>query len=121
MYQLSPDTQTEAPSWISEITGWLVRCEDHLVAVKRDLDEVNRKVDSILSWPTAHDDHVLGFHEPFAPDGPNQIFAQGGHLGSGDLNSLGMYLILKCNLHQFTSVTRGLRGLQPGGSDPNPG
>jgi len=93
MHRLS--TQFETPPLIdtNEIIGWLIRYDAHLAEVKRDLGEINRKLDHLL--PLLSADHMLGFRGPPASAGPNPIQTQNDPLGSEGFNPTGTYLTLK--------------------------
>jgi len=65
MDQLSFDAQLKASPLINDIVKRLIRYESNLAEIKRNLDEVNRKVDSLLDQPTAN--HTPEFNDPFAP------------------------------------------------------
>ena len=65
MDQLSFDAQLKSSPLINDIVKRLIRYENNLAEVKRNLDEVNRKVDSLLEQPTAN--HTPEFSDPFTP------------------------------------------------------
>jgi len=77
------NTQPGAPPFVDEIARWYER---HLAEIKRDLDEVNRKVDCLLSRPTAY--HSLEPDDPFFPFA-NQILTLRGPLDLEESNALG--------------------------------
>jgi len=58
---------------------WLIRYESYLVEVKRELREVNRKLEYLVSLSTV--DHTSRFHDFSAPSGPDQTRIQNGPLG----------------------------------------
>ena len=65
MDQLSFDAQLKASPLINDIVKRLIRYESNVAEIKRGLDEVNRKVDSLLDQSTAS--HTPEFNDPFAP------------------------------------------------------
>ena len=65
MDQLSFDAQLKVSPLINDIVKRLIRYESNLSEIKRNLDEVNRKVDSLLDQSTAG--HAPEFNDPFAP------------------------------------------------------
>jgi hypothetical protein len=65
MDQLSFDAQLKASPLINDIVKRLIRYESNLAEIKRNLDEVNRKVDSLLDQSTTN--HAPEFNDPFAP------------------------------------------------------
>ena len=65
MDQLSFDAQLKTSPLINDIVKRLIRYENNVAEIKRNLDEVNRKVDSLLEQSTA--DHAPEFNDPFAP------------------------------------------------------
>lgn len=107
------DAQPNALPLAKNIVERLTRYESNLAGIKRDLDEVNRKVDFLLRQPTTN--HGPGFNGPFAPGnvtplngsrpptsstrhefpsdvvGPNLILTQTGPLDFEEFNSLGAY------------------------------
>jgi len=106
MYEPSLDARLEIPPYIKEITGWLIRYENTLAAVKRDLDEVNRKIDRVLYGPAVY--HALGSHDSLASVGPNHAPTNKGHITPGGSHSLGAFLLLRCCLHCLINVASGL-------------
>jgi len=106
MYEPSPDARLEVPSYTKEITGWLIRCENTLDVVKRDLDEVNRKIDRVLYGPAVY--HALGSHDSLASVGPNHSPTNKGHIAPGGSHSLGAFLLLRCCLHCLIKVVSEL-------------
>ena len=65
MDQLGFDAQLKASPLINDIVKRLIRYENNIAEIKRNLDEVNRKVDSLLDQSTAS--HAPEFNDPFAP------------------------------------------------------
>ena len=65
MDQFSFDSQLKASPLINDIVKRLVRYENNLAEIRRNLDEVNRKVDSLLDQPTGN--NALEFSDPFSP------------------------------------------------------
>lgn len=65
MDQLSFDAQLKTSPLINDIVKRLIRYENNLAEIKRNLDEVNRKVDSLLDQSTAN--YAPEFNDPFAP------------------------------------------------------
>ena len=63
--QLSFDAQLKTSPLINDVVKRLIRYENSLAEIKRNLDEVNRKVDSLLDQSTAN--HAPEFNDPFAP------------------------------------------------------
>jgi len=65
MDQLSFDAQLKASPLINDIVKRLIRYESNLAEIKRNLDEVNRKVDALLDQSTGG--NAPEFNDPFAP------------------------------------------------------
>ena len=65
MDQLGFEAQLKSSPLINDIVKRLIRYESNLAEIKRNLDEVNRKVDSLLELPTAS--NTPEFNDPFAP------------------------------------------------------
>ena len=65
MDQLSFDAQLKSSPLINDLVKRLIRYESNLAEIKRNLDEVNRKVDSLLGQSTPS--HAPEFNDPFAP------------------------------------------------------
>ena len=65
MDQFNLDTQLKTSPLINDIVKRLMRYENNLVEIKRNLDEVNRKVDSLLDHSPAN--HAPEFNDPFSP------------------------------------------------------
>ena len=65
MDQLSFDAQLKASPLINDLVKRLIRYENNLAEIKRNLDEVNRKVDSLLDQSPAS--HAPEFNDPFSP------------------------------------------------------
>jgi translation initiation factor 4A len=65
MDQLSFDAQLKSSPLINDLVKRLIRYENNLAEIKRNLDEVNRKVDSLLDQSPAS--HAPEFNDPFAP------------------------------------------------------
>ena len=65
MDQFSFDAQLKSSPLINDIVKRLIRYENNLAEIKHNLDEVNRKVDSLLDQPTAN--HTPEFNDPFSP------------------------------------------------------
>ena len=68
MDQLSFDAQLKSSPLINDIVKRLIRYENNVAEIKRNLDEVNRKVDSLLDQSAANlVNHAPEFNDPFAP------------------------------------------------------
>lgn len=65
MDQLSFDAQLKSSPLIGDLVKRLIRYESNLAEIKRNLDEVNRKVDSLLDQSAPN--HAPEFNDPFAP------------------------------------------------------
>jgi hypothetical protein len=65
MDQFNFDAQLKASPLINDIVKRLIRYENNLAEIKHHLDEVNRKVDSLLDQSTTN--HAPEFNDPFAP------------------------------------------------------
>jgi len=65
MDQLNLDAQLKSSPLINDLVKRLIRYENNLAEIRRNLDEVNRKVDSLLDQSTAN--HAPEFNDPFAP------------------------------------------------------
>jgi len=65
MDQLNFEAQLKSSPLINDIVKRLIRYESNLAEIQRNLDEVHRKVDSLLEQPTAS--RTPEFNDPFAP------------------------------------------------------
>lgn len=65
MDHLNFDAQLKSSPLINDLVKRLIRYENNLAEIKRNLDEVNRKVDSLLDQSTPN--HAPEFNDPFAP------------------------------------------------------
>ena len=83
----------EAPYSTNEIAGRLIRYESQLFEVKRELGEVHRKLDQLLSALIGDLDQI-------------QTQTQNGPLGSEEFSKFGTHLTLKCDPSLIDGVTR---------------
>jgi len=88
----------------NEIIGRLIRYESHLIEVKRELWEVNRKLDHLLSLSTV--DHTPGFYDSSVLNGVDQTPIQNGPPGLEVFNVPGTHLTLKCS-HPLINLLLG--------------
>ena len=65
MDQLSFDAQLKTSPLINDIVKRLIRYESNIAEIKRNLDELHRKVDSFLDQSITN--HAPEFNDPFAP------------------------------------------------------
>ena len=112
MDQLNSDAQLKTSPSTDDTIGLLVWCRSNLTEIKRNLEEVDRKIDSLLNQFAGS--HVPEFHNPFTPghittwDGstpltldphqlqfsptiPYRILTQDGPIDLEELNQLGRY------------------------------
>ena len=112
MDQLNCDARLKTSLLINDIIGLLILCRRNLTETERNLEEVDRKVDSLLNQFTGS--HAPEFHDPFAPGDtatwdestslapdphqlpfnptvPYSIPIQDGPIGLEELNRLGRY------------------------------
>jgi len=85
---MAPYQFLEAPHLTNEIIGRLIRYESHLVEVRRELGEANRKLDLLLSSSIV--DHAFGSQNLSASMGLDQTQTQNGPLGL-ESNTLGTH------------------------------
>ena len=112
MDQLNSDARLKTSLLINDIIGLLILCRRNLTEIKRNLEEVDREVCSLLNRFTGS--HAPEFHNPFTPghiatwDGstpltldphqlqfsptiPYRILTQDAPIGLEELNQLGRY------------------------------